>query len=84
MILRMTYYLLGLLYLAKKKLYNFQIVGLLLSDTFFFFNLTYCRWTSSLPSCLWSLRYLHLSPVHALRFFIAMQVQHSYNSSTNG
>ena len=25
-----------------------------------------------------------LSPVHALRFFIAMQVQHSYNSSTNG
>ena len=26
----------------------------------------------------------HLSPVHALRCFIAMQVQHSYNSSTNG
>ena len=26
----------------------------------------------------------HLSPVHALQFFIAMQVQHSYNSSTNG
>ena len=26
----------------------------------------------------------HLSPVHALHFFIAMQVQHSYNSSTNG
>ena len=26
----------------------------------------------------------HLSPVHALPFFIAMQVQHSYNSSTNG
>ena len=25
----------------------------------------------------------HLSPVHALQFFIAMQVQHSYNSSTN-
>ena len=25
----------------------------------------------------------HLSPVHALRFFIAVQVQHSYNSSTN-
>ena len=23
---------------------------------FFFFNLTYSRWTSSLPSCLWSLR----------------------------
>ena len=28
--------------------------------------------------------YSHLSPVHALQFFIAMQVQHSYNSSTNG
>ena len=26
----------------------------------------------------------HLSLVHALRFFIAMQVQHSYNSPTNG
>ena len=26
----------------------------------------------------------HLSPVHALQFFIAMQVQHSYNSSING
>ena len=25
----------------------------------------------------------HLSPVHALQFFIAMRVQHSYNSSTN-
>ena len=26
----------------------------------------------------------HLSPVHALQFFIAMQVQHSYNSSASG
>ena len=26
----------------------------------------------------------HLSPVHALQFFIAMQVHHSYNSLTNG
>ena len=26
----------------------------------------------------------YLSPVHALQFFIAMHVQHSYNSSTNG
>ena len=25
-------------------------------SSFFFFNLTYNRWTSSLPSCLWSLR----------------------------
>ena len=27
--------------------------------------------------------FFYLTPVHALRFFIAMQVQHSYNSSTN-
>ena len=33
---------------------------------------------------LWPLTIFHLSPVHALRIFIAMQVQHSYNSSTNG
>ena len=26
----------------------------------------------------------HLSPVHALQLFIAIQVQHSYNSSTSG
>ena len=26
----------------------------------------------------------HLSPVHALQFIIAMQAQHSYNSSTSG
>ena len=26
----------------------------------------------------------HLSPLHALQFFIAMQVQHSYSSSTTG
>ena len=26
----------------------------------------------------------HLSPVHTFQLFIAMQVQHSYNSSTNG
>ena len=30
--------------------------GLFFSFSFFFFNLTYSRWTSSLPSCLWSLR----------------------------
>ena len=51
----------------------------------FFFDLTYSRWTSSLPSCLCGHKgSSHLSPVHALQFFIAMQVQHSYNSSTNG
>ena len=39
---------------------------------------------STVPSCLWSLRiFPNLSPIHALRFFIAMQAQHCYNSSTN-
>ena len=37
---------------------------------FFFLNLTYSRWTSSLPSCLWGHEgSSHLSPVHAFRFF---------------
>ena len=36
---------------------------------FFLFNLTYSRWTSLLPSCLWSLRISHLSPVHAFTIF---------------
>ena len=48
----------------------------------FFFNLTYSRWTSSLPSCLGHKGSSHLSPVHALQFFIAMQVRHSYSSAT--
>ena len=57
--------------------------------TFFFFYLTYSRcWTSSLFTILPVVtKDLPISPcmlVHALRFFIAMQVQHSYNSSTNG
>ena len=51
---------------------------------FFFFNLTYSRWTSSSPSCLWSLRIFPSLPGSRLTIFIAMQVQHSYNSSTNG
>ena len=50
-----------------------------------FFNLTYSRWTSSLPSCLWSQRIFPSLPGSRLTiFFIAMQVQRSYNSSTNG
>ena len=49
----------------------------------FFFNLTYSRWTSSLPSCLWSQRILPSLPVHALQFFIAMQVQHSFLQLVN-
>ena len=59
----------------------------LISDFFFFFffHLTYNRWTSSLPSCLWSQRIFPSLPGSRLTiFFIAMQVQHSYKSSTNG
>ena len=43
----------------------------------FFFNLTYSRWTSSLPSCLWSLsKDLPISPRFTpYDFFVAMQVQ---------
>ena len=36
--------------------------------SFFFFNLTYSRWTSSLPSCLWSLRILPSLPGSRLAF----------------
>ena len=35
----------------------------------FFFNLTYSRWTSSLPSCLWSLRIFPSLPGSRLTMF---------------
>ena len=52
---------------------------------FFFFNLTYSRWEFVITILPVVIEDLPISPpVHALRFFIATQVQHSYNSSTNG
>ena len=36
----------------------------------FFFHLTYSRWTSSLPSCLWSQRIFPSLPVSRLTFFL--------------
>ena len=36
---------------------------------FFFFNLTYSRWTSSLPSCLWSQRIFPSLPCSRLTIF---------------
>ena len=61
-----------------------SISTVLFSFFFLFFHLTYSRWTSSLPSCLWSQRIFPSLPSSRLTFFfIAMQVQHSYNSSTN-
>ena len=38
---------------------------------FFFFNLTYSRWTSSLPSCLWSLRIFPSLPSSRLTIFLS-------------
>ena len=40
-----------------------------ISFFFFFFNLTYSRWTSSLPSCLWSLRIFPSLPGSRLTIF---------------
>ena len=39
------------------------------SCTRFFFNLTYSRWTSSLPSCMWSLRIFPSLPGSRLTIF---------------
>ena len=38
---------------------------------FFFFHLTYSRWTSSLPSCLWSQRIFPSLPGSHLTFFLS-------------
>ena len=47
-----------------------KIISLTLSDYFFFFfDLAYSRWTSSLPSCLWSLRILPTLPGSRLTVF---------------
>ena len=43
--------------------------GIILS--FFFFNLTYSRWTSSLPSCLWSQRIFPSLPGSRLTTFLS-------------
>ena len=41
-------------------------------DSFsFFFHLTYSRWTSSLPSCLWSQRIFPSLPGSRLTFFLS-------------
>ena len=39
--------------------------------SFFFFNLTYSRWTSSLPSCLWSRRIFPSLPGSCLTIFLS-------------
>ena len=44
-------------------------LGMHIFFLFFFFNLTYSRWTSSLPSCLWSLRIFPSIPGSRLTIF---------------
>ena len=39
--------------------------------SFSFFNLTYSRWTSTLPSCLWTLRILPSLPGSRLTIFLS-------------
>ena len=39
--------------------------------SFLFFNLTYSRWTSSLPSCLWSQRIFPSLPGSRLTIFLS-------------
>ena len=41
----------------------------ILAESFFFFYITYSRWTSSLPSCLWSLRIFPSLPGSRLTIF---------------
>ena len=56
--------------ITKQALHNYQVThnkatyfgALRTFFFFFFFNLTCSRWTSSLPSCLWSLRVFPVSP----------------------
>ena len=49
-----------------------------------FLNLSYSRWTSLLPSCLWSVRIFSPLPGSRLTIFYRDARQQSYNSSTNG
>ena len=45
--------------------------GLYFLSFSFFFHLTYSRWTSSLPSCLWSQRIFPSLPGSRLTFFLS-------------
>ena len=48
-----------------------ELMLLFLSFFFSFFHLTYSRWTSSLPSCLWSQRIFPSLPGSRLTFFLS-------------
>ena len=70
-----------LLVVCSVLIFSLRIRALLLFCSFlffFFFNLTYSRWTSSLPSCMWSQRIFRSLPGSRLTIFYRMQVQHWY------
>ena len=47
------------------------LYGWMVQLSFFFFNLTYSRWTSSLSSCLWSQRIFSSLPDSRLTIFLS-------------
>ena len=51
------------------EIFNQPVHGVVFFFPFFFFNLTYSRWTSSLPSCLWSQRIFPSLPDSRLTIF---------------
>ena len=57
---------------SSQQLLSVQQLSLILLLSFFsFFHLTYSRWTSSLPSCLWSQRIFPSLPGSRLTIFLS-------------
>ena len=58
---------------GSKVLKVVPVTGAAFASPFFFsfFNLTYSRWASSLPSCLWSLRIFPSLPGSRLKIFLS-------------
>ena len=65
----------GLLFVITRVLFTYFFISLIIADGPYHYHPVNARSHEGSS---------HLSPVHALRSFIAMQVQYSYNSSTNG
>ena len=53
------------------QVYDLHVPYLLLLHYYYFFHLTYSRWTSSLPSCLWSQRIFPSLPGSRLTIFLS-------------
>ena len=58
----------------RANLYSQRVQQAILSFLYFFFNLTYSRWTSSLPSCLWSQRIFPSLPGSRLTIFYRVAI----------